>query len=146
LPKLTDSDAALHALGAALRDVGAKFAVPSMLRLAPEVKEWFFGVLGQRYPQLLPLYQALYRRGSFPPAGWVKAVTERAARILESYGLSTHSYESSRSGGAQGESASVKPVEPCRAEGKPACVSSATPQIADGENPNPQSVQLVLPI
>lgn len=93
LPKLTDDDATLHHLGQALAEAGARFAVPSMLRLADEVKPWFLHVLRQAFPRVVPLYEALYRGRQYPPAAWVDQVLARAERILAQYGLNTRSYE-----------------------------------------------------
>jgi DNA repair photolyase len=95
LPRLTDRRSSLEALAAAAREAGARFAVPSLLRLAPEVKAWFFSVLKARYPAVLPVYQTLYRDGrSYPPAAYSQSVLVQAERILAAHGLPTRSYES----------------------------------------------------
>jgi DNA repair photolyase len=86
LPYLTDSAEVLEELAASISASGARFALPSVLRLTPGVKEWYFQVLKQDYPHLLPAYEKLYPR-AYPQAGYVEALRRRIYGLLEAYGL-----------------------------------------------------------
>jgi DNA repair photolyase len=60
LPFLTDSKESLKELISTAKQHQAQFAEPSVLRLDPEVKMWYFQTLKQHYPNLLPAYTRLY--------------------------------------------------------------------------------------
>lgn len=60
LPGLTDSEAAIEAVVAAAREHGAITFWASPLRLAPLVKEHYFGFVGRSFPDLLRRYQVSY--------------------------------------------------------------------------------------
>jgi DNA repair photolyase len=87
LPYLTDSDKQLEELVSAASQHRAEYLVPSVLRLAPEVKAWYFQTLRQHYPQLLPAYLKLYRMG-YPDADYVKSLRRRVDQLLGKYQLS----------------------------------------------------------
>ncbi|MCL6632882.1 MAG: radical SAM protein [Alicyclobacillus herbarius] len=87
VPYLTDSMSHLRAVAEAAAVVGARFLVPSILRLTPEVKRWFMQVLCQRYPELVVPYQRLYR-GVYPPVTYARPVLRRAQSVMAEFGLS----------------------------------------------------------
>lgn len=95
LPGLTDTETSLKPLISAAAKVGAAFAVPITLRLAPVVKEWFFAHLDRDFPHLLPRYRALYRRTE-APAVYKQGVSGLAARLLREAGLAKGRGESRR--------------------------------------------------
>lgn len=82
LPYLTDGAEAIAAVMRAARDHGAMDVMVSPLRLAPEVKPWFFSVLKQAYPALVPRYEALYSGRAYPPRWYADRLyaVEDAAR------------------------------------------------------------------
>lgn len=88
LPYLTDSEIQLEALIAAAGQHHAQFLVPSVLRLAPEVKEWYFRTLLEHYPQLLPAYKKLYRTG-YPNADYVQSLRQRTEKLMAKHRLSS---------------------------------------------------------
>lgn len=83
LPGLTDAPADLQALIVQVKEHRAAFAVPSVLRLAPDVKRWYFSLLQQHYPALLPVYERLYR-GTYPPPAYAMPLLERVQCLLDS--------------------------------------------------------------
>ncbi|MCL6636480.1 MAG: radical SAM protein [Alicyclobacillus sp.] len=84
LPCLTDQTSALEALVKAASVHQARFVIPSVLRLTPEVKSWFFQVIAAHYPQLLPALQRLYR-AAYPPQAYTRPLLARIRRLLAHY-------------------------------------------------------------
>lgn len=87
LPRLTDSEAALSALARAARDHGASTFWAGPLRLAPAVKEHFFTVLKESFPEHVPRYERGYPR-SDPPRPYTEALDLRLRKIREEVGFS----------------------------------------------------------
>ena len=62
-------------------DHGGKFVLIGGLTLSDQQKNYFFGVLQDRFPDLLALYQKLYPEKSYGPVGWSqKKIALRIAR------------------------------------------------------------------
>jgi DNA repair photolyase len=87
LPYLTDSSDELERLIAAAKRHKARFVMSSVLRLTPEVKQWYFSTLEQRFPQMLPAYRKLYP-GVYPGSHYVQPLMQRIGSMLVKYGLS----------------------------------------------------------
>jgi len=88
LPHLTDSAESAEALAAAFREAGARRAMASFLRLStPEVKAWFFSVLGRAYPHLVPVYGEMYWKSAYAPAEYRKRVGRRIEAALARHGF-----------------------------------------------------------
>jgi DNA repair photolyase len=68
LPGLTDSSASIEAVAAAAREHQAAYFAANALRLAPHVKEFYMGFIGDRYPELLARYERAYPGTYAPPA------------------------------------------------------------------------------
>lgn len=79
LPGITATREGIAAVVEAAAEHGACFVAADILRLAPDVKEHYFGFLRERYPTLLPRYQRLYPAASAPEA-W----RERAQVLVRS--------------------------------------------------------------
>jgi len=88
LPYLTDSVEELEPLIAEVKASGAEFVSYFPLRLTPGVKEWYFRVVGEQYPHLLPAYRRMYAY-TYPPAGYTEALKQRVRSLLAKYQLST---------------------------------------------------------
>jgi DNA repair photolyase len=69
LPGLCDDEANLEAVVRWTADHGGEFVLAAGLTLADQQKEYFLGVLRERYPELLGRYERLYPSGSYGPAG-----------------------------------------------------------------------------
>ncbi|HET7577652.1 MAG TPA: radical SAM protein [Bacillales bacterium] len=93
LPCLTDSAGEIERLISQARHHGAEFVSPSVLRLTPEVKEWFFRMIKQYYPQLLSAYLGLYR-GSYPSSTYAETLMKAVHSLLDRYGFSKPAPES----------------------------------------------------
>ena len=81
LPGLCDDAVTLESLAHWTSEHGGKFVLASGLTLSDQQKRYFFTVLGERFPDLLPRYQRLYPLKSYGPvgAGW----RETALRVRE---------------------------------------------------------------
>jgi DNA repair photolyase len=65
LPGLCDDEANSAQVVRWTADHGGRFVLAGGLTLADQQKEFFLGVLRERFPDLLPLYQRLYPHGSY---------------------------------------------------------------------------------
>lgn len=65
LPHLTDGPGQIQELVQAVLDAGATGVSGIALHLRPGSKEWFLRWLGTHRPDLVPVYERLYRRGAY---------------------------------------------------------------------------------
>ena len=86
LPGITDSVASIDAVAAAAKAHGAASFGSAVLRLAPEVKEHYFGFVSETFPDLLPRYERAYA-GTNIASDYQAAIERRLARIRERYGF-----------------------------------------------------------
>jgi DNA repair photolyase len=89
LPGLTDSAASIAAVAAAAREFDAAYFSANVLRLAPHVKEFYMGFIGDEYPDLLERYERAYP-GTYAPPLYHEKLNERIQRIRAEYGFSGH--------------------------------------------------------
>jgi DNA repair photolyase len=89
LPGLTDSAASIEAVAAAAREHSAAYFSANALRLAPNVKEFYLGFIGDEYPDLLARYERAYP-GTHAPPEYRDKLAERVERIRAQYGFSGH--------------------------------------------------------
>jgi DNA repair photolyase len=67
LPGLCDTDENLEATVHWTAEHSGQFVLAGGLTLADQQREYFFGVLRDRFPDLVPLYERLYPAGSYGP-------------------------------------------------------------------------------
>ncbi|MCA1644859.1 MAG: radical SAM protein [Chloroflexi bacterium] len=89
LPGLTDSVASIEAVAAAACEHQAAYFSATALRLAPHVKEFYLGFVGDEYPGLLPRYKRAYP-GTYAPKAYRDKLEERIQRIRKQYGFGGH--------------------------------------------------------
>jgi DNA repair photolyase len=70
LPGLCDDYANLEAVVRWTANHGGQFVLASSLTLADQQRDYFFGLLSQRFPDLLPLYKKLYTTGGYTPSAY----------------------------------------------------------------------------
>jgi DNA repair photolyase len=80
LPGITDSVASIDAVAAAAKAHGAVSFGSAVLRLAPDVKEHYFGFIKSSFPDLLPRYERAYAGTNVAP-DYQAAIERRLARI-----------------------------------------------------------------
>ena len=90
LPGLTDSAPSIAAVAQAARAHNAASFSTAPLRLAPHVKEFYLGFIGDEYPDLLPRYKRAYP-GAYAPPEYREKLQERINRIRAEYGFSGQS-------------------------------------------------------
>lgn len=91
LPGLTDSVASIEAVAAAAREHQAAYFSATALRLAPHVKEFYLGFVGDEYPDLLPRYKRAYP-GAYAPLDYRHKLDQRIQRIRRQYGFAGRSH------------------------------------------------------
>ena len=89
LPGLTDSAASIEAVAAAAREYDAAYFSTAALRLAPHVKEFYLGFIGEEYPDLLARYKRAYP-GAYAPPEYREKLNARVERIRAAYGFADH--------------------------------------------------------
>jgi DNA repair photolyase len=90
LPGLCDTDENLEATVRWTANHGGRFVLAGGLTLADQQRDYFFGVLRDRFPDLLPLYERLYPTGSYGPvrSGDPHAIGRRIRQLCRQYGIS----------------------------------------------------------
>jgi len=89
LPGITDSAASIEAVAAAAREHNAASFTAIPLRLAPHVKEFYLGFIGDEYPDLLGRYERAYP-GTYAPTEYRDKLGQRIERIRAHYGFRGH--------------------------------------------------------
>lgn len=89
LPLLSDDEGTLEALfEAAVCTTGSPPSMISALRLSPEVKKWYFGVLSQHYPEKVEPYRRLYAGGGYADDRYRERLNGVIGRLREQYAIS----------------------------------------------------------
>jgi DNA repair photolyase len=88
LPGLTDDETTLLNIVRWTADHGGSFVIAGGLTLADQQRDYFFGVLRERFPDLTSLYDRLYPAGSYSPVGWRwQAIAQRLKALCGQYGI-----------------------------------------------------------
>jgi DNA repair photolyase len=87
LPGITDSAEAIEEVAAAARAHGATALWGGPLRLAPLVKEHYFGWIAATHPDLLDRYERAYRAGANAPRAHASKIEERVAAARARHGF-----------------------------------------------------------
>lgn len=95
LPGLTDDDESIDATVGAWAAAGAARLHHGELFLRTGAREWYQGWLVKNRPDLVPLYERVYRGKSYASADYVRLVTARVRRAMRRHGLATYSGPSS---------------------------------------------------
>ena len=90
LPGLCDTDENLEATIRCTANHGGQFVLAGGLTLADQQRDYFFGVLHDRFPDLLPLYERMYPAGSYGAvrSGDPHATGRRVRELCRQYGIS----------------------------------------------------------
>jgi DNA repair photolyase len=89
LPDLCDDEATLENVVRWTADHGGQFVLAGGLTLSDQQRDYFFGVLAGRFPDLLDRYRALFPPGSYGATGgrW-NQIARRVRMLCQHYGLS----------------------------------------------------------
>lgn len=86
LPFLTDDVQVLDGLLHKASEVNAAFVMPSVLRLKPQVKPWFFSQLQANFPQLVSFYKSLYK-GARADSAYQAKLHEKLDPLMDKWGF-----------------------------------------------------------
>jgi DNA repair photolyase len=89
LPGITDSPAALEGLVRAAAAAGAKSVCAIPLFLKPCSAKVFLPFLQEKFPRLVPLYQARFGKSAFVSAAYARRVTELVRKYRLKYGIAS---------------------------------------------------------
>ena len=87
LPGLSDRAELLAEVVREARAVGATGIWANLLYLRPGTREHFLIALEKDWPELLPKYERLYRRGAYLPRSETDPVRERVRKLARSHGI-----------------------------------------------------------
>jgi DNA repair photolyase len=99
LPGITDSAESIEAVAAAAKDHGAASFGSAVLRLAPEVKEHYFGFIAETFPDLVARYERAYAGTNISP-DYQAAIERRLARVRERYSFAADAMQGRRNDAA----------------------------------------------
>jgi DNA repair photolyase len=89
LPGISDDDATLESVVRWTAEHGGRFVLVGALTLADQQREYFTGVLEERFAPMLSLYRSLYPAGSYAPAGdYNLRLGRRVRELCRRHGLS----------------------------------------------------------
>jgi DNA repair photolyase len=88
LPGLCDDDANLQHVVRWTAEHGGQFVLAGAMTLADQQRDFFFQVLGQRFPDLLETYEKLYPPRSYGPvrSNW-RVTALRIGELCQQYGI-----------------------------------------------------------
>ncbi|RCW43898.1 DNA repair photolyase [Halopolyspora algeriensis] len=98
LPGLSDSAERIEHTVAAIARAGAESVTPLVLHLRPGAREWYHAWLQREHPELLPLYERLYRHGAYAPKAYQRRVAEMVRSAEQRHGLGTAAAANFREG------------------------------------------------
>jgi len=87
IPGISDSRAALAAVMAAGKEVGARYVVGSALRLGPAARARFLPHLAQEFPELVARYQLRFGHRESPGKDYTEALSRRIRSLQREYGF-----------------------------------------------------------
>lgn len=87
LPGLSDSPESIERTVAAIAEAGARDLTPLALHLRPGAREWYHSWLAEERPDLLPLYERLYRHGAYVPKWYEQGLRESVQAARRKYGM-----------------------------------------------------------
>jgi DNA repair photolyase len=96
LPGLTDTDESIEATVAAIARSGAASLTPLPLHLRTGAREWYLSWLKKSFPDLLPRYRGLFRRGADSPEDYQREVVARVRTAARRHDVGAGAPEQAR--------------------------------------------------
>jgi DNA repair photolyase len=88
LPGISDDEANMQAVAEAAFNHKAQYLSANVLNLKPGAKEWFFPLLKESYPHLIPGYNRLFvNNNAYAPQQYTKSVMETFDRVRRQWNL-----------------------------------------------------------
>ncbi len=86
LPLLTDSRPRLDELTGAVKEAGAGYMMTSLLRLTPDVKSWYYGMLQRYDASLLPAYDRIFA-GAYASRDYAERIQRIVSELRVVHGI-----------------------------------------------------------
>jgi DNA repair photolyase len=115
VPFLSDSPRQLEETVRQIAITGVSHVTPIVLHLRPGAREWFYQWLGERHPELVPRYRALYRSGAYAPRAYQERITGQVAEFARKHGIGQVSPGQARTIGVAGR----RPRRPAAVQARP---------------------------
>src|ERR1700675_3440085 len=96
LPGITDADGELEGVAAAAKEAGAEWFWSGVLFLMPASAKQFLPFIAEKFPRLAKQYQEWYMKNGYAPEAYRKKVSERVARIRQTFGFASRPWEGER--------------------------------------------------
>ena len=88
LPGISDDEANMQAVAEAAFNHKAQYLSANVLNLKPGAKEWFFPLMKESYPHLIPGYNRLFvNNNTYAPQQYTKSVMETFDRVRRQWNL-----------------------------------------------------------
>ncbi|SDX51397.1 DNA repair photolyase [Marininema mesophilum] len=88
MPFITDSDEQLEEVIQKAAEHDAQFLIPSVLRLKPDVKDWFLRQMHRSFPRVYPRLVRMYE-GAYAPEEVIQEIQMKVFYFAKEVGLST---------------------------------------------------------
>src|SRR6202521_991803 len=96
LPGITDQDGEMESLAKAAKDAGAEWFFSGVLFLMPASARQFLPFIREKFPKLAKQYEQWYSRNVYTPEAYRRRVSERVARIRQTFGFASRPWEGER--------------------------------------------------
>ena len=101
LPGISDSEESLDAAARAASEAGATAFRHRLLKVDPEIQQYYRDFLTTEFAAVVPLYDALYRGGAHPAKDYEREIEERVRRVRARYEFRERPPRPTRSPAAQ---------------------------------------------
>jgi DNA repair photolyase len=85
LPGISDSEESLDAAARAASEAGATAFRHRLLKVDPEIQQYYRDFLAAEFAAVLPRYEALYQGGAHPAKDYEREIEERVRRVRARY-------------------------------------------------------------
>jgi DNA repair photolyase len=85
LPGITDSEESLDAAARAASEAGATAFRHRLLKVDPEIQQYYRDFLASEFAAVVPRYDALYQGGAHPAKDYEREIEERVRRVRARY-------------------------------------------------------------
>lgn len=96
IPGITDGEGELESVAAAAKEAGAQWFFTNVLFLMPSSAKQFLPFVREKFPKLAKQYEQWYSAKGYAPEEYRKKISERVAKIRQTYGFTLRPYDQNR--------------------------------------------------
>jgi DNA repair photolyase len=96
IPGITDGEGELERVAAAAKEAGAQWFFTNVLFLMPSSAKQFLPFVREKFPKLAKQYEQWYSVNGYAPEDYRKKISERVAKIRQTYGFASRPYDENR--------------------------------------------------